>query len=312
MEAEDKYIITQDIIGPRAEIGLDLERFLQLKLAKETLSSAFSIEEKYELLIRNFVELESDVLVNTVQDMLTSKQEYSEFFDVRLKINQRMVNLLTSCRLYVDHIKQHAKACTEDDPSTNSKINSLFSTEYDAHFEYRFFEALRNYVQHRGLAVHNISHSSKNVAGSLLYQTSVFSNKVEFSGDKAFKTSVYNEMPEKVELIQAAKQYIASISFCHSHIRKLIEQPIKNARKYIEDSINEYCNVNDGQHIGLVALHIKHKEGESPVKVGRVPLLLEWDDVRQKLISRNSLLINLDRRLVTEAASSVVKDGACL
>lgn len=112
-----------------------------------------AIEEKYELIISNYLELEKDSLSISSSNMLRRSYNYSDFFDVRSTFNRRIVNLLTSTKLYLDQIYQHVKVCNLD---LANIIKQKTNKEYDSVFEYRFMEALRNHVQHHGLAVHLI------------------------------------------------------------------------------------------------------------------------------------------------------------
>lgn len=147
--------------GKYPEIEIDEVKFCSIVEARNVLSAAMAVEEKYELLVSNYIELEKELLKVAADDMIYRDRDYSVFFDIRLLFNQRLVNLLTSSRLYIDQIQQHIKTCLPNDLEASINVKGFFSKEYDAHFEYQFMEALRNFVQHRGLAVHSTNHSSR-------------------------------------------------------------------------------------------------------------------------------------------------------
>lgn len=117
------------------------QKFCSIVEARNILSAAMAVEEKYELLISNYIELEKEVLKATADNMVYQDRGYSDFFDVRLLFNQRLVNLLTSSRLYIDQIQQHIKACLPNNLEASINAKALFSKEYDSHFEYQFMEA---------------------------------------------------------------------------------------------------------------------------------------------------------------------------
>ncbi|HHB1596369.1 TPA: hypothetical protein ACN976_004559, partial [Vibrio campbellii] len=205
-------------LGSFPEIEISNEQFQSLYQSAEVLKAAMAIEEKYELVISNFLDLEKDSLAVSSDYMVRRSNNYSEFFDIRSTFNRRIVNLLTSTKLYIDQIQQHVKICN---PELTACVKNEFSKEYDTLFEYRFMEALRNYVQHRGLAVHLVSHPAKWIEDdeSLLeFQTKIYTQKTNLEGDKAFKKSVALEMPDKVELILSSRKYISAISRVHSFI----------------------------------------------------------------------------------------------
>ena len=298
MSTTERFVITQDMIGKRVEIDIDDVKFCELYEAKETLSAAFSLEEKYELLLMNFLELEKEVLGNSAEYSLFDQREYSDFFDIRLKINRRVVNFLTSCRLYVDHAKKHIRACLPESVTLKDQINHLFNEEFDQHFEYRFCEKLRNHVQHQSLAVHTVTQGGMWINDQRVETTRVYSLKSELQNSDSFSKKYLSEMPEKVELISVFKKYVEILSNIHNKSRNLIKEPVQLARSTIEESITNYSTQNDGDVIGLSASHYKTDSNSEQDQLKRVPLLLEWDDVRIKLEKKNGPLLKFSHRKV--------------
>jgi hypothetical protein len=297
-----KYHLTIYAAGHYPIIEIDEVKFYSLVRAKNILSAAMAIEEKYELLINNFIELEKELLNVTADDILFSTAEYSGFFDIRLSFNRRIVNLLTSTKLYTDQIQQHTKICLPNDVNSSQKVKAFLSKEYDEHFEYRFMEALRNYVQHRGLAVHLTKHDARRTSiekeGLREYSTKLFSRKEELENDGSFKKSVLEEMSGDIELMSTARKYVESINHAHIQIRELVTLDVKNARELIEGVITDYKNVNNGECLGLSAISYKESEPIDEI-INKHQLFLEWDDVRIKLTSKNQRLSNLSKSYVT-------------
>jgi len=300
-----KYTVRVWAMGPYPEVDIDKEKFDELKKARNCLSGALAIEEKYELLLSNYVDLEKECLDASTDYMVRNTAGYGGFFDIRLAFNRRIVNLLTSTKLYIDQIQQHVKACVCNENDIENKIKSFFSTEYDNNFEYRFMEALRNYVQHRGLAVHSTTTGGKLMSHEeregIEFKTSLFTHKSEVEGDKAFKKQVSNEMPEKVNLIYAARVYVGSISKAHCEIRGLLKSESEKSRNIILNTIKGYEKINNGKSIGLSAICSIPKEPIDET-VERIPLLLDWDDIRINLIKKNTKMDNLGKRYVSGAA----------
>lgn len=300
-----KYTIRVWALGAYPELSIDEEKFNNLKQARHCLSAALAIEEKYELLLSNYLDLEKECLSATSDYMVRSSTDYSGFFDIRLAFNRRVVNLLTSTKLYIDQIQQHVKGCCPDRLDIGNDVKSLFSAEYDKSFEYRFMEALRNYVQHRGLAVHSTSLGGKWTSheedGELEFKTRLFTLKTEVDGDKAFKKQVLKEMQEKVDIINAVRVYVGSISKIHCEIRTLVTTASEASRYLILESINEYEALNGSKSIGLNAIRSISKEPVDEV-IEKIPLLLEWDDIRLDLIKKNKSLANLNKWYVSNSA----------
>jgi len=101
-----KYILRIGALGKFPEVIVDHERCKRLKSLWKLLTEALAIEEKYEIVITNFLELEKESINASVSEMIRNHVEYGDFFDIRLALNIRLVNLLTSVRLYVDQLTE--------------------------------------------------------------------------------------------------------------------------------------------------------------------------------------------------------------
>lgn len=295
----NKYILKKDVISQVPELEIDKKRFEQLKTSKLVLSHAFAIEEKYEIIISNFLELEREATNITISEMVRDHTGYKDFFDIRLALNIRLVNLLTSVRLYTDQLSKHIYACTPYE-NIKAEVQKLFANEYDTSFEYRFMEALRNYVQHSGIPVHRISGGSEWIdSNDELLEYSLFfgTQKKEILLDGNFKKQVLSEMPNEVNLRAATRSYIEAISRVHNQARRKIEETVNTSRLYLDQAIRDYEELYKQDPIGLYAYEYQDEK-----KVDEVPILTKWDDVRRELVKRNRELVNLRKKYVTSQA----------
>lgn len=293
-----RYALRIRALGKYPEVELNNDEYESLKKARMALFNGLALEEKYEILISNYLELEREILDRATQSMIRNPSDYDDFFQVRMSLNRRLVNLLTAVRLYADQLHRHVKGILSDKEDVKRHIDSLLSQEYDSSLEYRFMEALRNYVQHRGIPVHWVQfHSHAEAYGEdrlLIYSVEMASQKEYLQEDPKFKKSVLNEIPEKVDLKSSIRTYVEGISRIHCAARKLVEKDLGNARSLISNAIASYGKVFNKRPVGL---HATCFEGNTSVET--VPLLLDWDDIRIKLSKRNSELVNLRNRYVT-------------
>lgn len=292
------YSLQPALLSPPPALEITGDNFLALKDARAVLNAIFAIEENFDLLIGNYLELETSALSLVANAMVRRVSEYREMFELRAEINRRAVNLLTAARLFVDHLPQRYRECIRDP----SEVKSLLSAEYDEHFEYRFMEALRNHVQHSGLAVHSLGITSQWLPPGqrvwdehFLTALAVRSYLVEGSN---FKAKVLAECPEKVDLLASARRYIESLGKVQGHVRRNTADLVANARKTMADAIAKYVSFAAASPIGLEA---RASSGE------RIAVFLDWDDVRIKLAERNGPMTNLSVRTVVSAAR---RDGA--
>lgn len=293
-----EYYLRKAVLGPVPEIEISIEEFNDLNIARRVLSNAFEIEQKYEVVISNFLELEKELLNIAAANTIRMLQTYSEFFETISVLNTRLVNLLTATRLYFDQLPNHLRNC---DTNHNDFINNFklkCSVEYDNHFEYRFMEALRNHVQHHGMPIHHIKQDSGWTSfddqGLMEYSVHLFATLKDLEENEKFKKSVLQEISGDVNLIAATRQYLESISSINESVRELISDSLYRARASIELAHKRYAEIHSESLIGLSAIEKK----DSKI-ISSVSLLLDWDDVRIKLQKRNPKLVNFSKRYVT-------------
>ena len=155
-----KYVIKIEAMGQFPEIQIVKDQFESICRARENLSNGLAMEEKYEILISNYLDFEKELICNAANSMVRRPSDYEEFFQVRMDFNIRLVNLLTATRLYKDSLHRHVRAIIPGFKGIKDEILNLFTQEFEHNPEYRFVDELRDYVQHRGVPVHWTQHHS--------------------------------------------------------------------------------------------------------------------------------------------------------
>jgi hypothetical protein len=279
------------------EIEITPEEYAEFKKAHNVLSNALAIEEKYEIVITNYLDFEKQILNTTVDCMAREDLDYSDFFEVRQGLNIRLVNLLTAARLYADQLKQNVQECLPNVADAKESVKNFFSKEYDENKEYRFMEALRNHVQHRGLPVHWTQLDRRLTSledGFLEYSIELATQRSYLEENGEFKKQVLAELDEKTDLKAATRSYVESIGNVHESVRSMIARSVVLARELIEDAHHRYAAVCSASLVDLSAC-----KWSSDGQLSTTPLLLEWDNIRVKLQERNSKITNLRKRYVT-------------
>lgn len=294
-----KYKLRIFALHQNPECLIDENRYILLKSSGVILNEALAIENLYEIIITNYIDLEKECINALVSEMLIGTIDYQDFFNLKLILNTKIVNLLTAIRLYRDTVDKHIKACISEENLIVKPLGNLFTSEKEKLFEFRFMEQFRNYVQHYGIPVHRTSIGSRWVDSgneTTLLEFSLYysAKKDKLILDPKFDKSILNEMPDEVNLCDATRKYMESISFIHDKVRKIINLKVTKARSAFEDAINEYKSLSGGNFIGLgIATY------ENGQVLEHTPISVEWDDVRIRLLNKNSQLINLSRRYVT-------------
>lgn len=299
-----KYLLHLPTASDSPELEIEEENYRALMEAKKVLFNCLSIEKKYEILLSNYLEFEQEILRVTTSQMIRQfpSSNYDAYrmidLDVRLMIDLRLVNLLTSARLYLDHLSGHMRECLPHKSDTKSVINSLRSAEFESKVEYKFMEELRNHVQHRGLAVHVVRLPKRwrdfGEERLLEFSLGILSQKSELESDEGFKKQVLDEIPDEVDLKLFTRSYIESFSNIHLEIRKQIADSVAQSRRKIEEA---FCRYQKEYNREVKLLEVLNVDGGQIVK--SESLLLERDNIRRKLEERNGSLLNLHKRFVT-------------
>lgn len=140
-------------------IALTAEEYDQLSLAKKALVGTIGIEQKFDLLLENYVEYESELLNLGLRLLAFRDSSRWDAFQVEnLGVTRRFVNLLSGARLYVDQMKHDLSRLFGKDHEVCAAVKQTSAERYDATFGFRLMETLRNAVQHRSIAGLRLKH----------------------------------------------------------------------------------------------------------------------------------------------------------
>ncbi len=298
-----KYAITRDVLGAGLLLEMSENDFISLKEARKNLIEVLYLEQKLDVVIENYREFELEILSSTTTSMISRNFEWGYFSDEINKFNRRIINLLTACRLYVDHSCHHISNIFGKKSKQLSYVKGLFSAEYDNKIEYRAMEAIRNYVQHRGFPVHSYSFLSKRVedknGDKIQFSNTPYINLAEIEDDKKIKRSVVGELKQigdKIDLKPFVREYVSS--FCHiqKEIRNLVSQDIVKWEASLNNAIDKITTkFPELPLIGLIAVSINDNQTFNE----KVPLFVKINEKRKELQRKNELTDSFSRYYVT-------------
>jgi hypothetical protein len=277
------------------------------------------IEQKYDLLIENYIDLENNLLQTATRQMIQNKIDYRYMIEQRLATTRLVGNLLSSCRLYVDHTDHHLSVISENYPDFRARFKDLRHEKYDENIEYQTLEALRNYSQHRGFPVHTLTFGSswdegpksepsekgKNLGDTLSFRVTPYLDVEDLATDKKFKKSVAKQLQSKratkIDLILFIRRYVGLISEIHQEIRKFYAEEISEAQASISAAIKKFerkAGIDRAVGIAAMSLDSRGIKREDPV-------FLSWDmlDYLKAIQRTNIEAKNLHKRYVTNKVS---------
>src|SRR6266849_1778491 len=132
--------IGSGFIGPWPFVDISAQEFELVKTAKHNLFVLLGVEEKFNLVIGNYLEYEQELLNLALVHMASHNPTWSSFHDAKALINRRLANLLTVSRLYIDQVKHDISSIYGKNASTTIQVRQAFSEQYDRLFGYRVME----------------------------------------------------------------------------------------------------------------------------------------------------------------------------
>jgi len=278
-----RYWLYRRSIGHQVPIEISEARYRELASARSTLTDAASFEQKYDLLLGNYMAFESWAATYSISVAVTFDHSYDAALKTFGEANRHVMNLLSSARSYIDQVKQDFSHLPLSPPFADQAIAGL-SAAYDECKEYRFLEALRNHVQHYAPPVHGIAPARQDGDQWAWVESVAFNCLREYLEENPkFKKSVLAEAAKETELRHAIRQYVAAISRTHITLRRAVAVEVEAARLAFTRAIEDFAVLNADGSVGLAAgIELENGDHENVVSI-----LLNWDDARLKLAQKN-------------------------
>jgi hypothetical protein len=253
------HCVGRGVIGPWPFIEITGDRFRELKEAQQNISILLGIEEKFEMVIDNYLEYERDLLGLALAHMASHEVTWESFRDAGALINRRLANALTASRLYIDQAKHDLSRAYEGNTPLIAEITDAFSQQYDRLQGYRVMEELRNFLQHRALPLTDLVYGrtwEDRPNGKLLHYSASAQLRIEtLQGDKKIKRRVIEEFEraksETQDLTLLLRQYIEGLSCAHGDVRRVTNGSIEPWKNTLLEMIRQYSEAC-GEEVRIV------------------------------------------------------------
>ncbi|MGV3681641.1 MAG: hypothetical protein ACO1PM_18260 [Acidovorax sp.] len=294
-----EYGLARLVLGSNKFVEINKKDYEEIKFSRDILLESLFIEQKFDLLIDNYVEFETDLLEIGAGELIRGSGAWADFQDQRNQINRRLVNLLSAARLYLDHTKHHLGNIERFVPGVKSSIELTMSTQYDESLGYRFMEALRNYVQHRGYPIHGVTYGVRRTNLGAAYTVTPYIEWARLEEDGKFKSTVLSELKslsEKIDIRPFVREYMERLWNIQQMIRSKLDSILKQSDRLVRQAITRYRDespVNDS----IVGLAAVTRDGQT--YAGTIPLFEDLLDYRKSFEKKNRSLTNLEKRYVS-------------
>lgn len=300
-----RYEIKKLVFSSPGSIEIDEEQYKRIKMAIVSLFELLFYEEKLDLVIENFQEYESELLLIASRDMVFKDADYFSMSRERNTVSRRIVNLLSTCKMYLDQSIQHVNNMFGKNSEISSFLGREITSQYDNNFSYRVMEALRNYTQHRGFPIQNMTFSGEWLEDEneenhrLLHTVIPIIDVSELAEDGKFKKSVLNELllistKGEFDIRPFIRNYIEGIGNIHEKVRDVIRPDVEIWENIISNVIVMYRN-EFGSDTSLAGLSILAID-ENNHLIEKKAIFNEFIKKRKALESKNRFYVNLHTR----------------
>ncbi|GAB4230753.1 MAG: hypothetical protein Tsb0034_02750 [Ekhidna sp.] len=257
------------------------EEFQAIKTNKEILMATLNFEGRYEIFVKNYIDFEKEILIQSIPLLLSgSWKDHDDLFEEITLFDVKISNLLSSARLYRDHILKDSGSLFD------LEINNLFSHEFDTSQEFRFMEKFRNYVQHKGLPVSRITKRVKSEGDKRKHIIDIYCSKKNLD----FNPKYIDELEDQINLKKSIRHYMSSVSSIHVKIRGLIRDKFTASTSMLKKQIEEYRTKSNNHN--FIQAH-------SPVESVDLSIVKDIEKTILKKQKINRELIKLESRVIS-------------
>lgn len=297
-----QFGLTREVLECKHFLHISEDEFTSASGARERTVKAAGIEEKLDMVLQNYIEYEHELLQIVLRNALFSLGDWSDFHDIIHDVNRRLANLLSTTRLYLDHLRHDAAPLFERAGRDATAIKAITSAEYDGRLGYRVMEALRNYVQHRGLPLHSLTLGGKWLdtdEGHLRKERVDLFLKVDcIAKDGKFKPGILEELrrgDSKLPLKPLVRDYITGLMRIQQRVREELRSVYEVDDTLLASLVERYRSLTGDGILGLRAV-AQHEDGTYTEGIGISTAFVE----RRRFFERkNSGAGDLTRLVVT-------------
>ncbi len=281
-----RYVVYSKNLSNGFEREIDKNTYDKLEESKNILSLVRSQENIYNIILMNYYEFEKELFEIMLNNEIFAQHDYENINEHRIKMEQRILNLLSSIILYLDTIKVNSENSFLQGEYNN--IKNFFKDACDSDKKIEIMRFMRNHIQHNELLIKNIVHGSVNVSDDLRENTVTLStNKTEIKA-RDFKVEKFTNVEEKIELKKYIRAYVDFISTVHNEFRKNTNDKVIQSRNNFEEFLKSYSKYK--------YLHIAKKENN--LNVDEIAILLDWDDARVEMVKKNRVPTHFKRHSI--------------
>ncbi len=306
-----EYGLIRQVLSSTAFLPISHEAYTDLQMAMEGLYRSLCIEESFDVVIENYIELESALLDAAIRQMVTKNDTA---LSCRLEVNlfnRRLMNLLSACRSYTDHTGRHVQYLYGKHGQQTRAIKKDMEEAKASSFAYRAFEQLRNHVQHNGSSIHSVTWDmrvpEKTNVHRLQFSVIPYLSPKPLLTDDRFDKKVLAEIQahgDMLDLRSIFRGYIAKLGEFHEAVRTTLKPSFEQWDGAVEKAFRDFVGTfsEEGSPVLLAAVKGRSKDACSE----KVSIFTDFIEFRRALALKNTGLSRLPCRFVTNEAQELL------
>lgn len=292
-------ILTRWALGRQPEESVSDADFQSISDATSDFRVALDIEEKFDLVLSNYVEYEMELISLALGDSIFRGVDWSSMRIDSHRVVRRVVNVLTSTRLYVDQVQHALSGQGSSVLGVNTDLKPVFAGQYDRRLGYRVMEAMRNVVQHESTAFVGLRCGMNTVGTASQLHRFRADAVVDTTALKttSFKRKVLNELGSlgsEFSMSVMMRDYLEGLAVAHESIRSMCTARLAASESVIRAAAERGRQLLGDKPMGLCLVAREHSRPSRPVFINTHLI-----DQHTTLIRKNCDLSTLSKRFVT-------------
>lgn len=275
--------------------------FKDIGLALESSAVLRSIEEDFDVLLGNYIELDAYLLTVAAETRLGRPLDQETDDHRRRNAQRRVANILTSARAFIDHSLHSSSRLLGSGSPGYVAVKSAFSAQYDGLMGYRFLEAIRNHAQHAGVSVDSLMYMRGPYPDPGGGESPAFGIEPALSlrhlrENPGFKKAVLGEMELHAQggellLSRCVREYVFGLYQALVQVRSILESVRSGSLSVLGDAIDRFvASTGALTPEGATAFateggHVVEVHRLSVIDLGRVSMLRGTNFIRSEFVA---------------------------
>jgi hypothetical protein len=253
-------------------VDLSDEEFHKYTESRDILQGFLSDAQLFTIVVWNYREYQN-YLEKCLDSYIQDNHNYFKERPIDLNINRIALNYLSSVRTYLDHTETNLDRRYGKTSDIFANYTSSCSQAYDSCFAYRFLYKLRDYSQHCGFPITNITLNVDPNDDEI--EKPIYS--LEVSADRDILLSRFDwkklrpeikAQPSKININAHIDNLMDCLNDINTKVTKDIFSTLLDAATYIQTLLNKAPN-QDGT-IGIYSIEVVEDAEGNPTEIKRI------------------------------------------